>query len=59
MLRLADSSKKSAVKAMAVVSSCGRTSRGRISPLSAHLQNAGKGRSLTLEHAHRTAAAMA
>ena len=43
---------------MAVVSSCGRTTRGRSSPLSAHLQ-AGKGRSLTLEHAHRTAAAMA
>ena len=41
---------------MAVVSSCSRTTRGRSSILSAH---AGKGRSLTLEHAHRTAAAMA
>ena len=44
--------------AVITVSSCGRTTRGRSSPLSAHLQ-AGKGRSLNLEHAHRTAAAMA
>ena len=72
MLWLADRSKKrhstlpwwcqekttQLVEAMAVVSSCGRTTRARSSPLSAHLQ-AGKGRSLTLEHAHRTAAAMA
>ena len=43
---------------MAVVSSCGGTTRGRSSPLSAHLQ-AGKGRNLTFEHAHRIAAALA
>ena len=44
---------------MAVVSSCGGTARGRSSPLSADLQRAGKKRNLTLEHAHRTASAVA